>query len=103
MKFLQLDEIKHQCRVDFDYDDERLIAYGNTAEETMAQYLGRGKTVDAMMASLQEEYGQMPESIKTAALMLVATWYQHQVPTSQSNMSIVPYTFDLIVKPYMIL
>ena len=103
MKFLTLQEIKHQCRVDFDYDDERLTAYGNTAEETVAQYLGRGKTVEAMMASLQEEYGQMPESIKTAALMLVAHWYHHNVPTTQGNLSIVPYAFDYILKPYVIL
>ena len=103
MKFLQLNEIKHQCRVDFDYDDERLMAYGDTAEETMAQYLGRGKTVDAMMASLQEEYGQMPESIKTAAYMLVATWYQHNVPVTNSTMTVVPNTFEFLIKPYMIL
>ena len=103
MEFLTLEKIKHQCRVDFDYDNERLTSYGETAEETLAQYLGRGKTVEQMVASLTEEYGKVPESIKNAGLLLVAQWYQHQVPTTQANMSVVPYTFDLIIKPYILL
>ena len=95
--------IKQQCRVDFSYDDDLLTAYGNTAEETVAQYLGRGKKVSDMAASLTEEYGGIPESVKTAALLLVSNWYKHSVPASNASMAVVPYTFEFIIKPYILL
>lgn len=103
MEFLTLDEIKQQCRVDFDYDDALLTSYGETAEQVIVQYLGRGKTVEDMMESLTDEYGGMPAPVRQAALMLTAMWYQNQVPAKQGNMSIVPYTFDIMIKPYVIL
>lgn len=103
MKFLTLKDIKEQCRIeeDFTIEDTLLTCYGEAAEETVTQYLGRGKTVDDMMASMTEEYGGIPKSVVNAALMLVDTWYQHRSPDSQVNISIVPYTFDLLIKPYM--
>jgi hypothetical protein len=33
--------------------------------------------------------------------MLVDVSYQYRSPVSAQNMSIVPYTFDLLVKPYV--
>ena len=72
-------------------------------EETIAQYLNRGDTVAEMIASLTEQYGSVPQNIKSAALMLVDTWYQYRSPISGQSLSIVPYTFDILVKPYMIL
>ena len=56
-----------------------------------------------MVASLTDEYGGIPESITNAALMLVDNWYQHRSPIDVVNMSVVPYAFDLIIKPYMVL
>lgn len=103
MEFLTLEFIKAHSRIDTDYDDELLTQYGEAAEETMAQYLNRGKTVEAMIASLTEEYGKVPSSVKNAALMLVDVWYNHRAPVSPVNMSQVPYTFDLLIKPYIIL
>ena len=103
MKFLTLKEIKAQCRIeeDFTLEDTLLESYGDAAEETVTQYLGRGKTVDDMIASLTEEYGGIPKSVVNAAKMLVDTWYQHRSPASQVSICIVPYTFDLLIKPYM--
>ena len=50
---------------------------------------------------MTEEYGGIPKSVVNAALMLVDTWYQHRSPASPVNISIVPYTFDILIKPYM--
>lgn len=36
-----------------------------------------------------------------AGLMLVDNSYLQRSPASSLNMSAVPYTFDLLVKPYM--
>ena len=33
--------------------------------------------------------------------MLVDTQYKERSPLSSQNMSGVPYTFDLLIKPYM--
>ena len=105
LKIITLAEIKEQCRIesDFTLEDNRLLSYGKSAEETLAVNLGHGKNVDVMISSLTAEYGEVPENIKNAALMLVDTWYNHRSPVEAVNMSIVPYTFDLLIKPYKIL
>lgn len=35
--------------------------------------------------------------------MLVDVSYQYRNPISTSHLSIVPYTFDILIKPYMLL
>ena len=101
MKFLTLDYIKQHSRIDFDCEDDMLELYGDSAEETLAQYLNRGKTVDEMVADLKAVYGHIPAPIYHATLMLVDVSYQYRSPISPTNVSAVPYTFDILVKPYM--
>ncbi len=105
MTIITLSDIKAQLRIESEFtsEDALLTSYGNSAEETIAQYLNRGDTVAEMIASLTEQYGSVPQNIKNAALMLVDTWYQYRSPISGQSLSIVPYTFDILVKPYMIL
>ena len=50
---------------------------------------------------LPEEYGEVPEDIRNAALMLVNVWYKHRVPVENVSLSAVPYTFEYLIKPYM--
>lgn len=105
MKWITLIQVKDQLRIEQDFTDEdrKLSSYATSAEEVMARYLNRGKTVDEMIASLTEEYGDIPESITTAALMLVDNWYKHRSPEDVVTMSVVPYAFELLIKPYMYL
>lgn len=103
MKFLTLENIKAHSRIDYDCEDTLLELYGDSAEETVTQYLNRGKTTDEMVANLTAEFGKVPTPIYQAALMLVDVSYQHRSPVSAQNMSVVPYTFDLLLKPYVIL
>lgn len=103
MKFLTIDKIKQQLRLDCTCEAELLDAYGNSAEVTLAAYIGfmdenNLPSVDKML----EAYGgTMPAPLVQAALMLVDTSYQFRSPVSAQNMSVVPYTFDLLVKPYV--
>ena len=103
MKFLTIDKIKQQLRLDCTCEAELLEAYGNSAEGTLAAYIGfvdenNLPSVDNML----EAYGgTMPAPLVQAALMLVDTSYQFRSPVSAQNMSVVPYTFDLLVKPYV--
>lgn len=103
MEFLTLQMIKQQCRVTFDYDNDLLTGYGNAAEQTIANYLHRGKKVTDMIDSLRDEYGAIPDDIYTAALMLVTNWYNHSTPVKNVQMNVVPYTFEFIIKQYIIL
>ena len=103
MKFLTIDKIKQQLRLDCTCEAELLDAYGNSAEQTLAAYIGfmddnNLPSVDKMLESYG---GTMPAPLVQAALMLVDTSYQFRSPVSAQNMSVVPYTFDLLVKPYV--
>ena len=97
MKWLTLYQIKAQLRIepDFTDEDELLEMYGESAEEVLLQYLNR--TYEDIM----EVYGRIPAPLRHASLMLVDTSYQYRSPVSTQSMSQVPYTFDLLVKPYM--
>ena len=95
MKFLSLEFIKRHSRIDFDCEDELLEAYGDSAEETVLNLLNR------TFEDIIEVYGQVPAPIKHASLMLVDQSYTHRSPVSPQNMYHVPYSFDLLIKPYM--
>lgn len=100
MKWLTLQQIKHQLRIepDFTQEDDILELYGESAEETILQWCNR--TFDDII----EKYESVPKPIVHASLLLVGTSYQHREPTTSQNISIVPYgNIDTLIKPYMIL
>ena len=99
MKWLTKERIKQQCRIepDFTEEDSLLEMYGESAEEVLLNHLNRS------YEDLMEVYGHIPAPLVHASLMLVDVSYQHRSPVSPQNMSIVPYTFDILVKPYMCL
>ena len=101
MKIISLEYIKDHSRIEYDCEDAILEMYGDSAEETLAQLLNRGKTVDDMVADLTEVYGNIPAPLILAANMLVDVSYQYRSPITPGNLSLVPYTFDVLVKPYM--
>ena len=97
MKWLTLQMIKQQCRIepDFTLEDDLLTGYGTSAENTILNHLNR------TYYDLLEQYGAVPQDIINASMMLVDVWYQHRSPVEALSLSIVPYTFDILIKPYM--
>ena len=95
MKFLTLELIKKHLRIDGVIEDNLLELYGEAAEETLLNHVG------ATYEELTETTGEMPKALVQAALMLVDVSYQHRSPVSSQSISIVPYTFDILVKPYI--
>ena len=98
MKFLTFDQIKAQLRLDDQQaEDEHdlLVLYGEAAEDAVLSLIRRN------MANLVETYGRVPRQSMQAALMLTAISYQHREQASQQNIYAVPYTFDLLIKPYI--
>lgn len=95
MKWLDLTTIKAHLRITEEYEDSLLQTYGESAEELVLEYLGM--TYGELIA----EYGTVPKNIKHATLMLIDVFYKQRAPITVENMNLVPYTFDMMMKPYM--
>lgn len=98
MKYLTIDQIKQQLRLDDQqvFDEHDLLElYGDSAEDTVLNILNR------TMEDVIEQYGRIPAALRHATLMLVDNAYKERSPITPQNMSTVPYAFDLLVKPYM--
>lgn len=95
MKWLTLDYIKQHSRIEYDCEDELLTLYGEAAEETILNICSR------TYEDLKGNNTTVPSAIIQASLMLVDLSYQQRSPVSPVSMYAVPYTFDLLIKPYM--
>jgi hypothetical protein len=97
MTFLNFDQIKAQLRLDDQQaqdEHDLLKLYGDAAEDAVLNVLNR------TMEDIVEQYGNVPNALVQAGLMLVAQSYQHRETVSPQNLYAVP-AFDLLLKPYM--
>ena len=101
MKWLTLEQIKQQLRIDpeFTLEDTLLERYGNSAEATVLNITGR--TEEELKAMNPTGANEIPADVWEATVMLVDLSYQQRSPVSPVSMYAVPYTFDLKIKPYM--
>ena len=95
MKWLTIDYIKKHSRIDFDCEDDLLELYAESAEETILEWCNRS------FEEIVETWGDFPKKLVHASLLLVDVSYQHRSAVSGMNLSAVPYTIDVLVKPYM--
>ena len=97
MKWLTLNEIKDQLRIEheFDLEDTKLTLYGESAEQAILDLCQR--TYDDFI----DNYGAIPAPIRECSLLLVVMSYEHGTPASAQQMYNVGYAFDLKLKPYM--
>lgn len=99
MKWLTFELIKAQLRLDDEQAElERALLelYGEAAEETILAMTNR---TEASLRTLGG--GEIPRRAVQASLLLVDLSYKERSPASPQNMSIVPYSFDLLLKPLM--
>lgn len=96
MKWLTLNEIKDQLRIerDFTLEDQKLTMYGDSAEEVLMEITRR--TYDDFV----ENYGKIPTPIREASLMLVTASYETGSAVSLQQLYSNP-TFEMKLKPYM--
>jgi uncharacterized phage protein (predicted DNA packaging) len=99
MKWLTLERVKKHLRLDASntQEDDLLQLYATAAEDTILNLCNR--SYDCLL----ECYGEVPKPIQNASLLLVENQYTQRSVVSPTNLSAVPYSFDLLVKPYMIL
>jgi hypothetical protein len=98
MKFLTFDMIKAQLRLDDEQacmEHDLLEEYGEAAEDAVLNICNR------TLEDIIEQYGKVPAPLRHVARMLVDNAYKERSPISPQNMSVVPYAFDLMLKPYM--
>ena len=98
MKYLTFEQIKQQLRLDdeqAELEQDLLEMYGESAEQTVLNLL------NLTVTDVYEEYGCIPRPLVHATLMLVDNAYKERSPISPQNMSVVPYAFDLLLKPYL--
>ena len=98
MKYLTLDKIKAQLRLtdeQAELEHDLLEMYGESAEDTVLNICNRSYT------DIYEQYGSIPKPLVHATLMLVDNAYKERSPISPQSMRAVPYTFDMMLKPYM--
>ena len=97
MKWLTLDKIKAQLRIDpsFTLEDDILEMYGESAEDSVLDIIRRSYT------EVMEKYGTVPTPLVHASLMLVDISYKERGPVSSQNLYQVPYAVDFKLKPYM--
>lgn len=100
MKWLTLEDIKHQLRIEADYTDEDtlLTRYGNSAEAVVLNITGR--TFDELKAMNPTGEDEIPADIWEASVMLVTMSYEHRSTVSMQNLY-SNKAFDMKIKPYM--
>ena len=96
MKWLTLQKMKAQCRVEQDFhdEDEWFEDTGEAAEDAILELLNRSYT------DLYEVYGRIPAPIRQTSLMLVDSLYQFRGKDLAQTLQTNP-TFALLLKPYM--
>lgn len=97
MKWLTIDYIKRHSRIEYDCEDDLLRTYAEGAEETILHICNR------TYENLKETYGEVPAAIMHASLLLCDASYTYRSPASPANLSVVPYSIDLLIKPYVLL
>lgn len=95
MKWLTLELIKQNSRIRGNSEDEILTLYGDSAEEQVLDDIGR--TYEELIAW----QGAVPVKLKHAALMLVDFAYRQKTPVDTLNWSVVPLTYEHLIKNFI--
>ena len=96
MKWLTLQLIKQNSRIDGNEEDNILTLYGNSAEQQVLNDTARTYEELVEMGG-----GDVPVDIVHASLMLADFAYQQRSPVDRLQWYQVPYTYDKLIRPYM--
>jgi uncharacterized phage protein (predicted DNA packaging) len=106
MKFITLNELKDQLRIEHDYTDEDtlLTTIGNASEAALLRACNR--TADDLLATFgttDPDSGDVlpPTDFAMACLMLGKHLYEHRGPDDTVQQVQVPFSIDLMVKPFI--
>lgn len=89
--------IKHNSRIDGDEENDVITLYGESAEQQVLNDTGRTVAELKVMGGGEN----VPKDIVHASLMLADFAYKQRSPVDQISWSVVPYTYERLVKPYI--
>ncbi|ABR74601.1 phage gp6-like head-tail connector protein [Actinobacillus succinogenes] len=99
---ITIDEIKLQCRIDGDEEDDLLVIYLDAAKATVENYTNR-KLYETLPDEPPENAQEITSDLKIALLMLVAYMYENRGGWNEaqgaSNLGLPP-TVKLIIERY---
>lgn len=99
MKWLDIPKIKMHSRIDYDCEDALLELYGEAAEMTILNLMGR--TYEEVVEKFGTEDKPIPAPIIQASLIIVDNSYQYRTAASPQQLYTVPYTVDALIAPYV--
>jgi hypothetical protein len=99
MKFLTLQDIKAQARIDPEYTDEDtlLTNYANAAERKI--FSDTGYSYEELLARGDDD--NFPKELVQAGLMLTCTWYKYRENIEILSMSQVDYSYNWLISDYV--
>lgn len=95
LQFLTMQELHAQMRIDFEDEDLVVAMYGKAAED--ATISATGRTIEELK---EMGGGEVPVRLKVAALMLAANWHRNREPVASIAQNVVPYAYDVLMKPF---
>lgn len=103
MRWLTMKLIKAHLRIDGNEEDDYLELLGDSAEETVLNFINRSYEELIELYGVPDETGvkKVPSPIVEASLMLCLNSYENRGVASVQNLYTVPYGFDARVKPYV--
>lgn len=84
MAYATLDELKAQCRVTFDDDDDALQGYLDAAIEYVRGFLADDPEADSPPSDI-------PDDVKQAVLLVAAGWYEQRESIVPDTLREIPF------------
>ncbi len=106
MDFITLNELKDQLRIEHDWteEDSLLTTMANAAEASLLRACDRtAENLLTTFGTTDPGTGDTlpPPDFKMACLMLGKHLYEHRGPSDSVQQVQVPYSIDLMVKPFI--
>ena len=93
-----LEELRWQCRIDDESEDELLVLYVQAARKAAERFLNR-----ALVDSEEMVTGDalaLIDDIKLALMMMVGHWYTNREAVSPEQLIPVPFSYRELLEPY---
>lgn len=88
-----VEELRGQCRIDSDDEDDLLLIYAKAARRRAESYLCR-KLYDDVLPDNDPDGLVIEDDVKLAIMLAVGFWY------SSREANVLPQGFYLLIQPY---
>lgn len=101
MDKITIEQVKYQCRIEHDDENELLNGYILSAYDYVENYTGRALYIDNVPDDISHGVVISP-SINQACLMMVAHWYAHR-EMAGVQVAELPLSVHHLLQPYRIM